>query len=1104
LAIFLAYGPAVPIGAALQAVGQVDPDRMPRADGEPLPVDEKASSFFPTDAKTIILSREKYEELLQEIKRLKKQLESHEGKPSLPSACRVTGRLAEGNLIQLHVRFDFEVEKNETKRVLLGCGLANPTEAKLDGQLGLFKKTEDGFVVLTDKPGMHEATLDMELPLSGKENERGFAIDLPPAVTKSLELTLPKEIKSAKVGKELFETRPNGETSLLKPPGLDWSDRLEVAWTDQGAIPASAPQLDVESRIVVRVEDKQVVTDAEILIKPSAGQSNPITLFVPPQAEWIKKPTLDERILSFEVADASRSLRILRLKEPGAKPVSLSFKVVQQRGAGILPIGPFAVLKATSQQGSVIVCAPNDVQIRFHTHGFISQRNLTDDEDRRFVNAMAAFTYFGILNSDKPSPSPAVNPHLEIGIEPIRGTIEAKVTHYLQLVQPQIGEKPSFRLTTTIDGESFRAKLTSLQIQLPPDYRLDEGVGIQPSAILQGPPIIDPLTRIAHITLLYSKPGPFKLILEGIITPTASTPPLAVFLPKPLGALDRGAQITVQLPETLEWASSSNTDTDAEMLSKSPHKISYRFQRMPSQMALNWKAYKSELSVRSFVDMNVLGRRVRVRQQFLFESGAMRPQKVILRVPEILANTFEVKKGGKLETQLESGLRQVALDSAGDKHIPLEIEYQLDLPGAESGSGKQVLTVPMVTAPNATSEKSLIRIWTKPGVAASQVGESWEERGPEIVAAYDSLPNLVLHTDKPNLPLELSLFETAVVELPAGILERGLISVSLSDEGTQQVRARYRIKQVKGSFVDLLLPAPPLALNLKTLIEGKAVAWQQAGGDRRMVNLDRVARVPVPTMLPDKAWNLELIYQTPQPRFGLWSLSSYLEPPVLLGASSTAPVFWKVNVPSSFVPVQTESELKAEQRWEFRGGLLVPKPTESSTDLERWFQGRAYTEGEGEEIQTTPNSVFLKPDFEPIRLIYLPRRAWLMLCSFVILVIGFLLYYRPVRMQTLGLIAIPFIIGLGILAQVWPGILTTLVYGCEPGLAVLVVVLAVQWIAAHRHRRRLLFMRGFSHPRNGSSSHKSKLAGAGRSAVEPSTVDAPKRAVESNQKSVAS
>jgi hypothetical protein len=109
-------------------------------------------------------------------------------------------------------------------------------------------------------------------------------------------------------------------------------------------------------------------------------------------------------------------------------------------------------------------------------------------------------------------------------------------------------------------------------------------------------------------------------------------------------------------------------------------------------------------------------------------------------------------------------------------------------------------------------------------------------------------------------------------------------------------------------------------------------------------------------------------------------------------------------------------------------------------------------------------------------------------------------------------------LGVALLGLIWPGLLTALLYGAQPGLAVLVVVLAVQWLLHERYRRRIVFLPGFRRVKSGSSmvrkgrAESGSLAGAGRgesedraaggatnqrsssgarARSEPSTVDAP-------------
>ena len=80
----------------------------------------------------------------------------------------------------------------------------------------------------------------------------------------------------------------------------------------------------------------------------------------------------------------------------------------------------------------------------------------------------------------------------------------------------------------------------------------------------------------------------------------------------------------------------------------------------------------------------------------------------------------------------------------------------------------------------------------------------------------------------------------------------------------------------------------------------------------------------------------------------------------------------------------------------------------------------------------------------------------------------------------------------------WPSGLGAVIYGCEPGLLVVLLVVAVQWALHQRYRRQVVFMPGFSRRKPGSSLSQprepSRAGGShppSRPRGEPSTVDAP-------------
>jgi hypothetical protein len=74
------------------------------------------------------------------------------------------------------------------------------------------------------------------------------------------------------------------------------------------------------------------------------------------------------------------------------------------------------------------------------------------------------------------------------------------------------------------------------------------------------------------------------------------------------------------------------------------------------------------------------------------------------------------------------------------------------------------------------------------------------------------------------------------------------------------------------------------------------------------------------------------------------------------------------------------------------------------------------------------------------------------------------------------------------LAFLWPDALPSVLYGCQPGVAVLAVLVGAQWLLHQRYRRQVVFLPGFKRLKPGSSLSRGSSHNRPR---EPSTVDAP-------------
>src|SRR5207248_5617594 len=131
-------------------------------------------------------------------------------------------------------------------------------------------------------------------------------------------------------------------------------------------------------------------------------------------------------------------------------------------------------------------------------------------------------------------------------------------------------------------------------------------------------------------------------------------------------------------------------------------------------------------------------------------------------------------------------------------------------------------------------------------------------------------------------------------------------------------------------------------------------------------------------------------------------------------------------------------------------------PAVTGAEMERWLAGsdQSFRSEEG-DAAGTPSLACWRTSLEPLRLRHAPQRAWLLVCSLLFLLIGLALSFAPLARGWFWLVAIGLAVAAGAVGLLWPGILSALLYGCEPGAVVLLVFLGIQWTLQQRYRRRL-------------------------------------------------
>ena len=220
-----------------------------------------------------------------------------------------------------------------------------------------------------EKSGDHQLILKIDVPLTTGERAtaRGLVLDLPAAVTTTLDLELPAGLKKAEMTTKVRNEKPAAkptpavfqidpaakEPYHLRPDGgLGPVETLTLSWEGE-APPSNDTLLNVtSSQIEVNVDDRDVRTVAKITVGVWRGQLKEVRLVVPPNATF-PDIAADERIERIE--PATGPVRTVRLKQPTTEPLTLTIEVQQPHGRNGVPIGPFLVLGAFPQGGDIVI-----------------------------------------------------------------------------------------------------------------------------------------------------------------------------------------------------------------------------------------------------------------------------------------------------------------------------------------------------------------------------------------------------------------------------------------------------------------------------------------------------------------------------------------------------------------------------------------------------------------------------------------------------------------------------------------------------------------------------------------------------------------------------
>jgi hypothetical protein len=1102
--------------------------------------DKKAASSSPPSLQTlhlpggtvVILGLDEYQKLLNRIDQLEQQLKS--SKPAIPSSCKLSGRV-DGELVRLQSLFEFKTDRPGSL-VNLGCARAWPITASLDGQLPWLQVGEDGLLIQADSPGVHQAKLDLLLPTRKgfRGADRGFHLDLPRAAITTLEqLDLPGGSSEIRLGDRPVPPKTStAQATRLEGVAVVPIDYLELSWKGAANEPSKGPPvLSANGRIIVRVQEAQVSTEAEFTLSVLRGETNQWRLHLPFPVEMLQEvkvqPQDEPRILGIDRAGDKRyTLVTVRLKEPASEDLPLHIILrLRQSGQGAIPVGPLTVLDALTQQGELEIRGPDDLRVDYlQLSGEVSRREVS--EEQRRDNVKAAFSYWNLPLLTKPEQ--AVSPLISLQTEPVQGAVEMRVLHSLRLIEGDEEGQWQWRLSSQLEVTPIRTAVDHLEVSIPPRYEYDKQVGPVPADLVEAV-TADTQNRVLQIKLAQKQARHFSIALSGSYMAQRDGQQARLDLPRPLrwsverrgagerpaspmaaGAapFDRGGQVMVTMPEGLELITPQEriserdqektsalspfrfTPFAARVLAAGAREYIWPSEQIPERVQLAWRPFRPELPVDALVDVTLEDRQARVRERLQFRFPGPPPSQVLLRMPKELRGPVRILEGGiaNAESTTTTGAWTINLKGGGSKEHNLTVSYAVPLPSVETTAtpASRRLVLPVVQALQATRGETKIRVWSDSATAQpTGTGGRWEELPAEIVAERDSLPSLVLRSGLES-SATLLLAEPASEPRVTAIVDRVLIQASVSEDGSQTYRTRFLLSKWNGRHLDVMLPVRLRPAEFDVQINGLKAPRELLDDSGRMVDMGRLARFQIDPALYPNPPVVEVKYKIDASRLVARSFFQLtLQPSTLLGAVLLGRARWQVDLPAGCLPLYARGGYQFEQEWGWSGPLLAPRPAVTGNELERWLTGdeKAIGADEGE-----PSLVCWQTTLAALPLVYVSQRIWLLACSVFFLGLGLVLVFAGLPRFLYSLLVLATGAGVVLLAIYWPGSLPPLVYGCEPGAVWLLLVLGVQWMLHERYRRQVVFVPGFTRAKSGSSLIRT---GGSHRKRQLSTVDDP-------------
>lgn len=990
----------------------------------------------------VLLPRKEYDALREQAEAAKGK--EKEPKPAAPSACHVRGRVeVKGGRPVAVLTLTFHYRTTTSRAVVaLGCQRAFPAAAKAGAdpaKLPVLTATDDGLTVLVERPGDHTLTLDLEAPVGprGGKGEVGFEVGLPRAAITTFALEPVAGAKAATVSVRTADgKRSTEDAARFAPPAtgngppVGAAESLEVTWDAPAAGPAADTPSTVEAEVAVRVEEGFVETVAKLRLR---GPARDWPLVLPPLAEVTIEKTgaaaTDRGATITRPADPKHPDWAVRTPDAGEWVVTATVRRprTEPKTPAVIPVGPFFAANVPRQAGVVRVFAPPAVKLSAAAPPEVRPQDAPPPAAGEDAPALLFRYAAAPLKDGKPVPL------ADLDVRPARGAVQVS---------------PAYKLRLTEAGWRLRAEAKVTPVRTDPDrLTIDVPAGWQAVDVLP-PGLVDEVIPgpNGRLTVKFAERqrAAFDLVLEATWPTTPTTREATIPLPRFAQAAERGATVTAAVPDGFavrgtarEGDAKGPPGFPAELTPAAPGpggavtSASGRFDAGVGSVDLRWGPHQPEISADVAAEVTLYDRQAEVAETIKLSAADGLPRRVRLTGPPLPA-------GFRSQPPLDpAGPGEWTFaPPAGAAEATLTVRYAVP-----AAAGK--VPVPLVW-PDAARVESGVRVWAAAGVRPARFDGPWRERPPEPDRARDALPALTLAGAGGGLSLTLELAPAA--DGGAVTIDRGAVQAWAADDGGVHVRGRYVLRRWPAGGVDVEVPAGAAVSVFADRKQVEPIPLGEAGDAR-------VLRVPLPEWRAARpATELDVRFVTPARAGG--SLFG-VPPPVVRGAAVRGPVRWQLAVPASAVVVVPDPAFLPDGKWQWRGWGFAPAPAGTPADLDAWLA--AGTEADADADAPGWGSAGGEviggrlPPGAGLRAVRVPRAAWVLGCSAVVVAVGWLL--ARLRPRPLGLLAAVVGVAVAGLAVWLPQAAGQAAAGAQPGAVLLVVGLAVAGVRRWRRAR---------------------------------------------------